>query len=97
MLKIFCPYCMSYLEEEDYSYAGEALIARPSIPEEVSDEDWGDYLFMRKNPKGKHIEQWQHSSGCRKFFVVERSTIDNKIYSSHKMCETQNRLNNEKS
>ena len=87
---------MSYLEEEDYSYSGEALISRPANPEKVTDEEWGDYLFMRKNPKGRHIEQWQHSSGCRKFFVVERSTTDNTIYSSYKMNEASNRLNNEK-
>jgi sarcosine oxidase subunit delta len=96
MLKIFCPYCNSHLEEEDFSYSGEALIARPSNPEKVSDEDWGDYLFMRKNPKGRHLEQWQHSSGCRKFFVIERSTIDNTIYGSHTMRQASTELKNEK-
>jgi sarcosine oxidase subunit delta len=96
MLKIYCPYCQKHLEEEDFSYSGEALITRPINPQSIDDQEWGDYLFMRKNPKGKHLEQWQHSSGCRKFFVIERSTIDNTIYSTHKMNDATHKANNEK-
>ncbi len=92
MLKIYCPYCEAKLEEEDFSYAGEAFIQRPQDPESLSDEKWGDYLFMRQNPKGKHWEQWNHSVGCRKFFVVQRSTIDNTIFGSFTMKDARQQL-----
>ncbi|HIE78080.1 MAG TPA: sarcosine oxidase subunit delta [Candidatus Thioglobus sp.] len=95
MLKIYCPHCQMHLEEEDFSYSGEALIARPNNPSSISDDEWGDYLFMRKNPKGRHVEQWQHSSGCRKFFVIERNTIDNTIYSSYTMIQASKEIKHE--
>jgi sarcosine oxidase, subunit delta len=52
MFVLTCPHCQQKREEEEFSYAGEAFIARPASPEIASDEQWGDYLFMRKNPKG---------------------------------------------
>ena len=78
MLMFTCPYCGEARDEQEFSYAGEALIPRPGL--EVSDEEWGDYLFHRKNIKGVHTEQWSHSAGCRKVFVMERSTVDNTIH-----------------
>lgn len=77
MLLIYCPYCGETREEQEFSYAGEALIERPGL--EVTDEEWGDYLFKRKNIKGVTTEQWAHSAGCRKLFVVERNNISNEI------------------
>lgn len=79
MFVIRCPHCQEAREEEEFSYGGEAFIARPSNPEAESDESWGDYLFMRKNPKGWNWEMWGHSAGCRKFFVVKRSTANHAI------------------
>lgn len=78
MLMFHCPYCGEPRDEQEFSYAGEALIKRPAL--DCTDEEWGDYLFYRKNVKGIHTEQWQHSAGCRKLFVMERSTIDNTIH-----------------
>ena len=52
MLQIYCPYCKQTREEEEFSYAGEAHIKRPSDPQATSDKEWGDYLFFRKNPFG---------------------------------------------
>ena len=40
-------------------------------PETLSDEEWGDYLFMRKNTKGVFKEQWNHSVGCRMVYCRE--------------------------
>lgn len=79
MFVIRCPHCCETREEEEFSYGGEAFIARPETPETQSDESWGDYLFMRKNPKGWHWEMWGHSTGCRKFFVVKRNTANHAI------------------
>ncbi len=77
MLLIRCPYCGEAREEQEFSYAGEALIQRPG--RDVTDEEWGDYLFKRKNIKGVTTEQWAHTYGCRKLFVVERNNISNDI------------------
>lgn len=79
MFVIHCPYCGEAREEEEFSYGGEAFIARPAAPETQNEEDWGDYLFMRKNPKGWHWEMWGHSTGCRKFFVMKRNTANHTI------------------
>lgn len=78
MLLIQCPWCGAR-DEAEFSYGGEADIARPQQPEAVSDEAWGDYLFMRKNPMGPLREQWVHSHGCGRWFVVERDTRNYEI------------------
>jgi sarcosine oxidase, subunit delta len=74
MLRISCPYC-GPREETEFSYGGEAGIARPVEPDLLTDEQWGDYLFMRKNPKGAHLELWLHAYGCRRWFRVARDTV----------------------
>lgn len=73
MLSLHCPFCNEVREEEEFAYAGEAFIAR--APETADDATWGDYLFMRRNPKGWHWEQWQHTAACRKVFAVKRHTL----------------------
>lgn len=82
MFLIFCPHCAEKREEEEFSYGGEAFIARPPTPETIDDTEWGDYLFMRNNPKGWHWEMWSHSTGCRKFFIVKRNTASHAIEAS---------------
>jgi len=72
---IHCPYCLEARSEEEFSYGGEAHIQRPATPAELSDEQWGDYLFFRKNPRGTHHEMWYHTAGCRRYFHVTRDTV----------------------
>jgi sarcosine oxidase subunit delta len=74
MLLITCPWCGPRAETE-FTCGGEADIARPLHPENLSDAEWADYLFMRRNVRGPHREQWHHSFGCRRWFVVERDTV----------------------
>ena len=74
MLRIECPYC-GHRDESEFSYGGEANIVRPKDPDALSDERWADYLFMRKNPKGLHREQWVHAQGCRRWFNARRDTV----------------------
>ena len=74
MLKITCPWCGPRAESE-FSCGGEAHIVRPLDTDALDDKQWGDYLFMRKNPKGQHFEQWHHSQGCRRWFNAERDTV----------------------
>lgn len=74
MLLIKCPWCGDRAETE-FSYGGEAGISRPLQPDELSDTDWADYLFARKNPRGTHQELWNHAQGCRRWFEAERDTV----------------------
>jgi sarcosine oxidase subunit delta len=74
MLLITCPWCGPRAESE-FSCGGEAHIVRPLDTDALDDKQWGDYLFMRKNPKGQHFEQWHHSQGCRRWFNAERDTV----------------------
>ncbi len=94
MLLIHCPYCGENRDEQEFSYAGEAFIKRPDNPAEVDDATWADYLFNRKNPKGWHDEQWVHSSGCRKFFVVRRHTASNRIDHTRTYTDTAPAMEN---
>ncbi|MDF1654374.1 MAG: sarcosine oxidase subunit delta [Coxiellaceae bacterium] len=85
MLKIFCPYCKEYREEEEFSYAGEANIKRPDNIDDISDEEFGRYLYFRKNTKGVHHEMWVHTMACRKYFNVIRDTVSYEILGSEKL------------
>ncbi|MDX1434872.1 MAG: sarcosine oxidase subunit delta [Gammaproteobacteria bacterium] len=83
MLRIECPWC-GPRDEEDFSYGGEAHIARPQAPEKLSDAEWADYLFMRSNPKGAHLERWV-CNGCRRWFNACRDTVTHEIMAVYPM------------
>ena len=78
MLLIDCPWCGARSQQE-FTCGGEAHIVRPTDPDALSDAEWADYLFMRKNSKGRHLEQWCHSAGCRRWFNVARDTVTYEI------------------
>ncbi len=84
LLRIKCPWC-GYREESEFTYGGEAHIIRPSDPSVLDDQEWADYLFYRKNPRGLHREQWCHSSGCRRWFNVKRDTLNYEIHDVYKV------------
>ena len=86
MLLIECPWCGAR-DEHEFSYGGEAHIARPLDPSKLSDEAWADYLFMRTNPRGKHRERWMHAHGCRRWFNMERDTVTHEISAIYLMHE----------
>ena len=86
MLLIPCPWCGPRAEIE-FSYGGEADIARPKDPDALSDAEWADYLFMRENPKGLSREQWMHTFGCRRWFNAVRDTVSYEIKSVYKPGE----------
>ena len=86
MLQIPCPWCGAR-DESEFSYGGEAHIVRPPDPGAVSDEAWADYLFMRSNPKGRCLEQWCHSHGCRRWFNVARDTVSYRINAVYRLGE----------
>src|SRR6516162_6217783 len=84
MLLIHCPYCAMERPEIEFQYAGEAHIIRPPDPSRVDDATWADYLFMRTNPKGLHVERWRHIHGCARFFNVMRDTVSDRILGTYK-------------
>lgn len=79
MIIICCPHCNEQRTEEELVYGGEANIIRSATPDEVSDIDWTDYLYMRSNPKGLHEEQWCCAAGCGQWFKVERHTVSHQV------------------
>jgi len=84
MFIIKCPYCGNR-DHSEFSYGGEAHIVRPKQPTELSDNQWAEYLFMRKNIKGLQYERWNHAHGCRRWFNMARDTSNDKIHSVYKM------------
>ena len=87
MLLITCPWC-GERDEVEFHCAGESHIVRPGPPEAVSDEEWGNYLYQRINPKGVHFERWVHRFGCRRWFNVARSTVTHQILAVYRMDES---------
>ena len=73
MLFIKCPYC-GMRSQNEFSYGGDATVKRPELNSEVSDQDWDNFVYNRKSLRGKHLELWQHLSGCRQWIKVERDT-----------------------
>ena len=86
MLQIHCPWCGPRAESE-FNCGGEAGIVRPLNTESLTDADWGDYLFMRKNPKGMHHEQWRHTHGCGRWFHALRDTVSYRIRATWRIGE----------
>jgi sarcosine oxidase, subunit delta len=84
MLLIECPWC-GPRQDTEFSYGGEAGIVRPKNPSGLSDEEWAQYLYVRNNRRGNHLEQWCHSSGCRRWFQVVRDTATNQIFGVYKI------------
>ena len=83
MFLLECPWC-GVREQVEFTCQGEAYIQRPPDPQALSDQQWGDYLFFRHNPKGIHYEFWVHAHGCRRWFTVARDTASDKIIATRK-------------
>lgn len=86
MFIIKCPWC-GERDQTEFSPHGEAHIARPTDPYALDDNQWGDYVFFRKNPKGLHAERWVHSHGCRRWFNAVRNTATDLIHATYKPGE----------
>jgi sarcosine oxidase subunit delta len=82
MLLIDCPYCGKRPEIE-FSYGGQAHIARPTKPSELDDDQWAEFLYMRSNTKGRYAERWRHARGCGRFFNALRDTTSDQILATY--------------
>ena len=88
MLLIQCPYCGNRPELE-FTYGGEAHVARPQDASALTDQEWSDFLYMRANPKGLHAERWRHVHGCARFFNAVRETVTDKFLMTYKAGEAK--------
>ena len=73
-----CPNC-GPREVTDFGYGGE-IAARPK-----QDPSWRElnaYNYFRKNVAGSQREWWHHRSGCRAWFIAERDTVTNEVFST---------------
>ena len=82
MLLINCPYCGPRPELE-FSYGGEAHIARAADPSTLSDEELCAYLYLRSNTRGVHAERWRHLRGCARFFNALRDTTTDRLLATY--------------
>ena len=88
MLYIKCPYC-GIRSQNEFAYGGDATIKRPKLNTEVSDEEWDTFVYYRKNPRGDHLELWQHISGCRQWFKAKRNTATHEIIETYELSSNK--------
>ena len=74
MMLLPCPHC-GLRNEDEFICLSEALPQRPENPASLSDDEWVDYVYNHKNPKGWSTERWFHVRGCSRWVVVERHTV----------------------
>ena len=86
MLNIKCPYCGDRSQKE-FAYGGDGTVIRPELNQEISDEKWDEFVYLRKSPRGKHVELWHHIAGCRQWIKVQRDTVTHEIFKTAKMNE----------
>ena len=79
MLLIPCPWCGKRAQSE-FNYLGDATVKRPQP--DASADDWYDYVYTRDNPRGEHVEWWQHVAGCRRWIKVRRDTLTHEVFDS---------------
>ncbi len=77
MLLIPCPHCGPRSQVE-FTYGGDATVTRPD-PAACDTRSWLDHVYLRDNPRGPHLEWWQHSGGCRAWIKVRRDTLTHDV------------------
>lgn len=76
MLRIHCPWC-GVRDETEFGYHGDATVRRPG-PDAGTDAFYA-FVYARRNPRGWHVEWWQHRAGCRQYLKVLRHTLTHEI------------------
>jgi len=87
VLLIKCPYCGERPEIE-FSYGGQAHLVRPANSGALSDQDWAEFLYMRRNRKGVHAERWRHVHGCARYFNALRDTTNDQFLATYRAGES---------
>jgi sarcosine oxidase subunit delta len=86
MLLIQCPYC-GLRPELEFTYAGQAHVARPADPSATTPEQWTEFLYLRDNTRGIHAERWRHVRGCARFFNALRDTTTDHFLATYRAGE----------
>lgn len=76
-MQIKCPYCGS-LDLREFTYIGDAMRLSPAL--DANFDTWAEYVWERENPRGRHLEHWQHSYGCRQFLKIDRDMVSHEIF-----------------
>jgi len=84
MMRIPC-ICCGLRDETEFICGGTTHVRRPAL--QASDEEWGDYLFFRDNPKGLHLERWRHVQGCGLWFNLARDTVTHAVLSVYAITD----------
>ena len=74
-----CPHCGTRPVEE-FTFLGDANVARPTSTDPSSMEQWYDYVYLRSNPKGRFDEYVHHAGGCRAWLVISRDTATYEVF-----------------
>jgi len=75
---LHCPNCGARNVSE-FTFRGE-YTKRPSQSTDFS--NWVDYVYLKNNNMGTQVEWWYHTSGCKRWFLVERDTTNNSDHKS---------------
>lgn len=85
MITLHCPYCGPRSHDE-FRYVGDATKIVPPLDAGV--EAHFDYVYLRDNPRGQHVEYWQHIHGCRAFVKVLRDTVSHAVLATGLPADT---------
>lgn len=77
-MRIDCPYC-GLRSIEEFTVRGEVPKERPAADAGIA--AFVDYQYHDNNPRGRNVEFWQHTGGCRAWLMVERDTVSHEIFS----------------
>jgi sarcosine oxidase subunit delta len=72
---VTCPHCGPRPKEE-FTVKGAAL-PRPAAQAPL--EVWFDFVYLRDNPRGAYQEYWHHTSGCRRWLIIDRDTATHEV------------------
>ncbi len=70
-----CPNC-GKRNVYDFRFGGEVMTRTGP---DASIEDLTSYLYFRENADGSQREWWNHTLGCRKWFIAVRNTHTNEV------------------
>jgi methylglutamate dehydrogenase subunit B len=76
MLVIRCPWCGAR-DHTEFTYGGDGTLKPPAADAPLS--AWSDYVYLRDNPRGRHVELWHHGASCRRWIEVVRDTLTHEI------------------
>jgi len=94
MFIIKCPYCGNR-DQSEFVNGGEAHIERPQWDDTMSDAEWANFVFLRKNEKGVMAERWNHAAGCGKWFNALRNNATDKFLAFYEIGTKPPKVTNE--